>query len=87
MSEASCFTVLLSKDRITECIECDAEQRSFAEPVVDFQCSRSVPLICLVTGVRNFSHVGLGRRGSRARTGLRRSNLDKVEELSQDGTF
>lgn len=83
MTKASGFAVLLSNDRMTTFLECVAEDRSFAQPVADFQHSRNVPLVCFVVCGRKISHIGLGRRGSRAGTGLSRLNLDRVEKLSE----
>ncbi len=83
MARASGFAVLLSKDRMTAFLECVAEERSFAEPVADFQHSRNVPLVCFVVSARKVTHFGLGRRGTRAGTGLSRLNLDRVETLSE----
>lgn len=82
MAKASGFAVLLSKDRMTAFLECFAEDRSFAEPVADFQHSRNVPLVCFIVCARKVTHIGLGRRGTRAGTGLSRLNLDRVEKLS-----
>jgi len=82
MAKASGFAVLLSKNRMTAFLECFAEDRSFAEPVADFQHSRNVPLVCFIVCARKVTHLGLGRRGTRAGTGLSRLNLDRVEELS-----
>lgn len=83
MAKASGFAVLLSKDRMTAFLECFAEDRSFAEPVADFQHSRNVPLVCFVVCARKVTHIGLGRRGTRAGTGLSRLNLDRAEKLSE----
>lgn len=83
MAKASGFAVLLSKNRMTTFLECFAEDRSFAEPVADFQHSRNAPLVCFVVCARKVTHIGLGRRGARAGTGLSRLNLDRVEKLSE----
>ena len=83
MAKASGFAVLLSKNRMTAFLECFAEDRSFAEPVADFQHSRNVPLVCFVVCARKVTHIGLGRRGMRAGTGLSRLNLNRVEKLSE----
>jgi len=82
MAKASGFAVLLPKDRVNTFLECVSEGRAFAEPVADFQHSRTAPLICFVVSAGKLSHVGLGRRGVRAGTGLSRLNIDKAEELS-----
>lgn len=62
-------------------LECVAEERAFAEPVADFQHSRTAPLVCFVVNAGKVTHIGLGRRGVRAGTGLSRLNIDKAEKL------
>lgn len=83
MAKASGFAVSLSKDRMDTFLECVAEKRAFAEPVADFQHSRTTPLVCFVVNAGKLTHIGLGRRGVRAGTGLSRLNIDKVEELAE----
>lgn len=83
MAQASGFIVFLSKDRMNTFLECVAEERAFAEPVADFQHSRTAPLVCFVVNVGKVTHIGLGRRGVRAGTGLSRLNIDQAEELSE----
>ena len=82
MAKASGFAVFLSKDRMYTFLECVIEERAFAEPVTDFQHSRTVPLVCFVVSAGKLTHIGLGHRGVRAGTGLRRLNIDKAEKLS-----
>jgi hypothetical protein len=48
MAKASGFAVLLPKNRITTFLECVSEERAIAEPVSDFQHSRTAPLVCFV---------------------------------------
>lgn len=81
MAKANGFIVFLSKDRMTTFLECVAEECTFAEPVADFQHSRTTPLVCFVVSAGKLTHIGLGRRGVRAGTGLRRLNIDKAEKL------
>lgn len=83
MAKASGFVVFLSKDRMTTFLECVAEERAFAEPVADFQHSRTAPLVCFVASAGKLTHIGLGRRGVRAGTGLSRLNIDQAEELPE----
>lgn len=83
MAKASGFAVSLSKDRMDTFLECVAEERAFAEPVADFQHSRTAPLVCFVVNAGKLTHIGLGRRGARAGTGLSRLNIDEVEELAE----
>jgi hypothetical protein len=81
MAKANGFAVLLTKDRMSTLLECVAEERAFAEPVADFQHSRTAPLVCFVISAGKLTHIGLGRRGVRAGTGLSRLNIDRAEEL------
>jgi len=81
MAKVSGFVIPLPKDRMTTFLECVAEARAFAEPVADFQHSRAAPLVCFVVSAGKLTHIGLGRRGVRAGTGLSRLNIDQVEKL------
>ena len=83
MARASGFIVFLSQDRMNTFLECVAEERAFAEPVADFQHSRTAPLVCFVVSAGKLTHIGLGRRGVRAGTGLSRLNIDQAEELPE----
>lgn len=83
MAKANGFAVLLSKDRMDTFLGCVSEELTFAEPVADFQHSRTAPLVCFVINAGKLTHIGLGRRGVRAGTGLSRLNIDKAEELSE----
>jgi hypothetical protein len=83
MAKASGFIVFLSKDRMTTFLECVAEECTFAEPVADFQHSRTTPLVCFVVSAGKLTHIGLGRRGVRAGTGLSRLNIEKAEALPE----
>ena len=56
----------------------------FAEPVPEFSHPRHVPLVCFITNVSgNITHIGLGKRGVRAGTGLRRPNIENRFELKK----
>lgn len=81
MAKASGFVAFLTKDRMDTFLECVAEERAFAEPVADFQHSRTAPLVCFVVNAGKLTHIGLGRRGVRAGTGMSRLNIDKAEKL------
>lgn len=83
MAKASGFAVFLTKDRMDTFLDCVVEKRVFAEPVTDFQHSRTAPLVCFVVDAGKLTHIGFGRRGVRAGTGLSRLNIDKAEELSE----
>lgn len=83
MAKANGFAVLLTKDRLSTFLECVAEERAFAEPVADFQHSRTAPLVCFIISAGKLTHIGLGRRGVRAGTGLSRLNIDRAEELPE----
>ena len=82
MAKASGFVVFLTKDRMDTFLECVAEERAFAEPVADFQHSRTAPLVCFVVNAGKLTHIGLGRRGVRAGTGMSRLNIDEAEKLA-----
>lgn len=82
MAKASGFVVFLTKDRMDTFLECVAEERAFAEPVADFKHSRTAPLVCFVVNAGKLTHMGLGRRGVRAGTGLSRLNIDQAEKLA-----
>jgi len=83
MAKANGFIVFLSKDRMTTFLECVAEECTFAEPVADFQHSRTTPLVCFVVSAGKLTHIGLGRRGVRAGTGLSRLNIERTEALPE----
>lgn len=83
MAKANGFAILLTKDRMSTFLECVAEGGAFAEPVADFQHSRTSPLVCFVVSAGKVTHIGLGRRGVRAGTDLSRLNIKKVEELAE----
>lgn len=54
----------------------------FAEPVAEFDHSRQVPLVCIVTDDSSLAKfVARARRGFRAGTGLRRLNLFDIKPL------
>ena len=54
----------------------------FAEPVPEFSHSRHVPLVCFITNKSgNITHIGLGKRGVRAGTDLRKLNIEEIVEL------
>jgi hypothetical protein len=83
MANANGFALLLAQQRMDTFLECVAEDRTFAEPVADFQHSRTAPLVCFVVNSGKLTHIGLGRRGVRAGTGLSRLNIEKAEVLSE----
>lgn len=56
----------------------------FAEPVPEFEHSRQVPLVCFITNESDgITHIGLGKRGMRAGTDLRRLNIEDIFELNR----
>lgn len=83
MAKASGFVAVLSKSRMTAFLACVGEEQPFAEPVADFQHSRNAALVCFILDGRKITHIAMGRRGSRAGTGLRRLNFDKAETLPE----
>lgn len=83
MAKATGFIVPLSKDRMTTFLECVGEERGFAEPVANFKHGRTAPLVCFIVNAGKLTHIGLGRRGGRAGTGLSRLNIDQTEKLQE----
>ncbi len=83
MAKASGFAVFLPKDRMISFLKCVEDELPFAEPVPDFQHSRNVPLVCFIVSARKITHIGSGRRGTRAGTGLSRLNINRVEKLAE----
>ena len=56
----------------------------FAEPVPEFDHPRHVPLVCFITNESgHITHIGLGKRGVRAGTDLRRLNIEDIFELNK----
>ena len=56
----------------------------FAEPVPEFSHPRHVPLVCFITNESGeIIHIGLGKRGMRAGTDLRRLNIEDIFELKK----
>jgi len=82
MARASGFAVVLSNGRKGAFLESVAEGYAFGEPVPEFQHSRTTSLVCFVVNAGKLTHIGLGRRGVRAGTGLSRLNIDRTEELA-----
>lgn len=57
---------------------------TFAEPVPEFSHPRHVPLVCFITNESGYiTHIGLGKRGVRAGTDLRRLNIEDIFELKK----
>lgn len=82
MAKANGYALLLPAKRHQIFQECIEEDQIFAQPVLEFQHSRNIPLICFVVVNRKITHIALGRRGMSAGTNLRRLNLDKTEILT-----
>jgi hypothetical protein len=56
----------------------------FAEPIPEFSHPRYVPLVCFISNENgNITHIGLGKRGVRAGTDLRRLNIEDIFELKK----
>lgn len=68
---------------MTTFLECVGEKPGFAEPVTEFRHSRTAPLVCFIVSAGKLTHIGLGRRGMRAGTGLSRLNINQAEELQE----
>lgn len=83
MSKAGGYIFRLSAARLAVFRSTLAQEEPFAEPVTEFSYSRQLPLICFVLNGDGFiTHMGSGKRGLRAGTGLRRLNLSDVFALS-----
>jgi len=85
LGKAGGYILKLSEDRYSV-----FEKRSiigsdiFAEPVQDFQHSRTAPLICFVLSPsKTITRIARGRRGFKAGTALRRLNIENIKDLSQ----
>lgn len=84
MSQANGFALVLSTVREQVFLQCVSAEEGFAEPVSDFLHSRNAPLVCFVVGANaTITHLGLGSRGMRAGTGVRRLNLKFITPLSK----
>ena len=58
------------------------DDEKFGEPVPEFTHSRNIPLICFIMHEDAYiTHIGLGKRGIRAGTGLRRLNVQEIFKL------
>jgi hypothetical protein len=80
MSQTAGYFVVLTSNRYFSLK--NRADRIFAEPVPEFLHSRNTPLICFVLDNNKIiTHVGLGKRGVRAGTDLRRLNVDQIIEL------
>src|SRR5690349_18723175 len=84
MSRVTAYILRLDEDRLTRLNDELTLTGRFEEPVVEFQHSRQVPLVCFVLdtgGVALF--VAKGRRGIRAGTSLRRLDLSSITRLER----
>lgn len=82
MSQANGFALVLSTVREQVFLHCVSAEEGFAEPVSDFLHSRNAPLVCFVVGSNStITHLGLGSRGMRAGTGIRRLNVKSITPL------
>jgi len=82
MTKASGYIVKLRKQRRKLFKQELMIEGWFAEPVDDFYYSRKLPLICFIANLRGqITHISLGKRGTRAGTGLRRLNLINIVKL------
>lgn len=82
MSQANGFSLILSNERNQVFLNCVDAEEGFADPVTDFAHSRNAPLVCFVLGQESsITHLGLGARGMRAGTGMRRLNVKSIITL------
>jgi hypothetical protein len=78
------YSLKLSPDRQQVLSDCVESGQRFAQPVPEFTHGRSVPLLCIVVSENNLvTHLGIGRRGIRAGTGMSRLNLDSLMPLQR----
>lgn len=83
MNTVAGYFVKLDEKRMQSFYEQSNER--FAEPVLEFSHSRTVPLVCFVINIKgNITHIGLGRKGVSAGTGLRRLNIVDIYELAKE---
>ena len=83
MSKVTAYILRLTEKRHDAFIDSFNEYGNFAEAVDDFRYARYRPMIVLiVTPTGRLSHIGQGRRGHRAGTGLRRLNIENLRTLS-----
>lgn len=81
MASASGFVVRLTEARYAVFDDSLSGEVSFGEPVPEFVCSRSVPLLAVIVHNRQITHIADAKRGVRAGTELRRLNLTNVQRL------
>jgi hypothetical protein len=87
MTKTAGYFLIIQSDRQEAFEEREDEHTTrnadfFAEAVKDFSHSRNVPLITFILNDDELiTHVGFGRRGMKAATGLRRLNVDKIITL------
>jgi hypothetical protein len=83
MSKVAGFFVKLNEVRLKSFNS--RNDKSFAEPVGEFLHSRNVPLFCFFINAKsNVTHIGLGRRGVRSGTDLRRLNVSEIFDLKKE---
>lgn len=83
MSRATGYILPLTSQRLHTLREHQSISDTFAEPVEEFEHSRSVPLVCFVNDQDGRTHyIASGRRGLAAGTGLRRLNLRDLKSIS-----
>ncbi len=82
MSRVSGYFLILNKSRYFS-FQGNINDK-FAEPVPEFSHPRHVPLVCFITNESShITHIGLGKRGVRAGTDLRRLNIEDIFELKK----
>lgn len=81
MARASGLIVRLSDTRYEVFKNTLSGEEYFGEPVPEFHCSRSIPLLAIVVHNRKITHIANAKRGVRAGTKLSRLNLTNIEPL------
>jgi len=80
MSRVSGYFLILSEGRYSS-FQLNMSNK-FAEPVSEFSHPRYIPLVCFIANESgNITHIGMGKRGVRAGTDLRRLNIEDIFKL------
>jgi len=83
MGQATGYSLVMPEHRRPIFLEYAGLKIDFAEPVEEFEHSRTSPLICFVlSSPGTITHLAIGKRGMRAGTDIRRLNLKSIEELT-----
>lgn len=82
MSGVTGYILILNRNRHNLLNE--SRDHKFVEPVSEFDHSRNIPLVCFIVDESgNITHIGLGARGMRAGTSLRKLNIEEIFKLNE----